>query len=125
MSSDSCDSRAPEGRRRERIATELLRIGTGLPRGCYNACEEEAAQVERLRYVLAHGCKEGLVERLRDWPGVSAVRALLEDESLEGLWFDRTREHVSRRRGTGQHFMAAHGYTPGTAFSRASRQAQQ
>src|SRR6202022_4709352 len=37
--------------------------------------EEEAAQVERLRYVLAHGCKEGLVERLRDWPGVSAVRA--------------------------------------------------
>jgi len=61
--------------------------------------EEEAAQVERLRYVLAHGCKEGLVERLRDWPGVSAVRALLEGEPLEGLWFDRTREHMARRRG--------------------------
>ncbi len=61
--------------------------------------EEEAAQVERLRYVLAHGCKEGLVERLRDWPGVSAVRALLEDEPLQGLWFDRTREHADRRRG--------------------------
>jgi REP element-mobilizing transposase RayT len=61
--------------------------------------EEEAAQVERLRYLLAHGCKEGLVERLRDWPGVSAVRALLEDEPLEGLWFDRTREHRARRRG--------------------------
>ncbi|HTQ78978.1 MAG TPA: transposase [Thermoanaerobaculia bacterium] len=61
--------------------------------------EEEAAQVERLRYILAHGCKEGLVERLRDWPGVSAVRALLEEESLEGLWFDRTREHCARRRG--------------------------
>jgi len=61
--------------------------------------DEEAAQVERLRYVLAHGCKEGLVDRLRDWPGVSAVRALLEGESLEGLWFDRTREHVARRRG--------------------------
>ncbi|HEV7518931.1 MAG TPA: hypothetical protein VGR07_21775 [Thermoanaerobaculia bacterium] len=39
--------------------------------------EAEAAEVERLRYVLAHGCKEGLVEHLRDWPGVSAVRALL------------------------------------------------
>ena len=61
--------------------------------------EEEAAQVERLRYVLAHGCKEGLVERLRDWPGVSAVRALLDDEPLDGLWFDRTREHVSRSKG--------------------------
>ncbi|HTQ78637.1 MAG TPA: transposase [Thermoanaerobaculia bacterium] len=61
--------------------------------------DEEEAQVERLRYVLAHGCKEGLVERLRDWPGLSAVRALLEEEALEGLWFDRTREHASRRRG--------------------------
>ncbi len=61
--------------------------------------EEEAAQVERLRYILAHGCKEGLVERLRDWPGVSAVRALLGEEPLEGLWFDRTREHLARRRG--------------------------
>jgi len=61
--------------------------------------DEEAAQVERLRYVLAHGCKEGLVERLRDWPGVSAVRPLLEEESLEGYWFDRTREHRARRQG--------------------------
>jgi len=61
--------------------------------------EEEEAQMERLRYVLAHGCKEGLVERLRDWPGVSAVRALLDEEPLEGLWFDRTREHHARRRG--------------------------
>jgi len=61
--------------------------------------EEEAAQGERLRYILAHGCKEGLVERLRDWPGVSAVRALLEEEPLQGYWFDRTREHADRRRG--------------------------
>jgi REP element-mobilizing transposase RayT len=61
--------------------------------------EEEGAQVDRLRYVLAHGCKEGLVEHLRDWPGVSAVRALVEGRPLEGLWFDRTRENVARRRG--------------------------
>ncbi len=61
--------------------------------------EEEAAQAERLRYILAHGVKEGLVEQLRDWPGVSAVRALLGEETLEGLWFDRTREHIARRRG--------------------------
>lgn len=61
--------------------------------------QEPAAQVERLRYVLAHGCKEGLVERLRDWPGVHAVRALLDDEPLTGYWFDRTRECLARRRG--------------------------
>src|ERR1700709_2486616 len=61
--------------------------------------EEEAAQIERLRYGLAHGCKEDLVERPRDWPGVHAVRALLEGEILEGLWFDRTQEYAARRRG--------------------------
>jgi putative transposase len=61
--------------------------------------DEEAAQVERLRYCLAHGAKEDLVERSRDWPGVHAVRALLEGEVLEGLWFDRTQEYLARRRG--------------------------
>ncbi len=60
--------------------------------------DEEAAQLERLRYGLAHGCKEDLVERPRDWPGVHAVRAMLEGEVLEGLWFDRTREYRARRR---------------------------
>jgi putative transposase len=61
--------------------------------------DEEAAQVERLRYCLAHGAKEDLVERPRDWPGVHAIRALLEGEVLEGLWFDRTQEYLARRRG--------------------------
>jgi hypothetical protein len=60
---------------------------------------EEAAQIERLRYGLAHGCKEDLVERPQDWPGVHAVRALVEGEALEGLWFDRTQEYAARRRG--------------------------
>ena len=35
---------------------------------------EEAAQIARLRYGLAHGAKEDLVDRPRDWPGVHAVR---------------------------------------------------
>ncbi len=61
--------------------------------------DEEAAQLERLRYGLAHGCKEDLVDRPRDWPGVHAVRAMLEGEVLEGLWFDRTKEYAARRRG--------------------------
>jgi REP element-mobilizing transposase RayT len=61
--------------------------------------EEEAAQVERMCYILAHGSKEGLVERPQDWPGVHCVRALLSGDSLEGLWFDRTRESKARRRG--------------------------
>ncbi len=59
---------------------------------------EEAAQIERLRYVLANGTKEGLVERPQDWPGVHAVRALLGEEVLEGIWIDRTLEYAARRR---------------------------
>jgi hypothetical protein len=53
--------------------------------------------LERLRYCLAHG--EDLVDKPRDWPGVHAVRALLDGEALEGLWFDRTQEYLARRRG--------------------------
>jgi putative transposase len=60
---------------------------------------EEGAQVERLRYGLAHGCKEDLVDRPRDWPGVHGVQALTEGKILEGLWFDRTQEYAARRRG--------------------------
>src|SRR5436305_9355794 len=40
--------------------------------------DEEAAQVERLRYCLAHGANEALADRLRDWPGVACVRAAAE-----------------------------------------------
>jgi putative transposase len=61
--------------------------------------DEEEAQVARLRYQLAHGAKEDLVDRPQDWPGVHAVRALLGGEVLEGLWFDRTQEYAARRRG--------------------------
>ncbi len=60
---------------------------------------EEKAQVARLAYCLAQGCKEHLVERVRDWPGVHCVRALLDGEPLVGYWFDRSREYAARRRG--------------------------
>ena len=37
--------------------------------------DEEVAQISRLDYVLRHGCKEGLVSRPTDWPGVHVPRA--------------------------------------------------
>jgi hypothetical protein len=61
--------------------------------------DEEAAQVDRLRYILAHGVKENLVERVLDWPGVHAARAILEDKPLTGYWLDRTQEYAARNRG--------------------------
>ncbi len=61
--------------------------------------EEETAQVERLRYVLAHGAKEDLVESPEDWPGVHCVREILGGEPLTGYYFSRTQEYAARRRG--------------------------
>lgn len=61
--------------------------------------EEESVQVNRLGYVLAHGCKEGLVARPRDWPGAHCVEALVGRRRLEGLWFDRSQEYAARMRG--------------------------
>ncbi|MGE5232493.1 MAG: transposase [Acidobacteriota bacterium] len=60
---------------------------------------ELAAQVARLRYLLAHGTKEGLVLTPSAWPGVHCLHALLDDAQLRGLWFDRSTEYEARRRG--------------------------
>jgi len=60
---------------------------------------EEEAQVSRLRYLLAHGVKEGLVRRPEHWPGVHSAESLLKGRPLQGFWFDRTREYQARRRG--------------------------
>jgi hypothetical protein len=60
--------------------------------------DEEEAQIARLRYVLAHGVKEGLVGSPCDWPGAHCARALLDGESVTGRWVDRTLEQVASRR---------------------------
>ncbi len=59
---------------------------------------EEEAQIARLRYVLAHGVKEGLVSSPFDWPGAHCAKALLENQPVSGRWIDRTLEHTAARR---------------------------
>lgn len=65
--------------------------------------EEEGAQIGRLKYLLSHGCKEGLVARPEDWPGVHGIHALLTGEPLLGRWFDRTKEYTARSRSERVH----------------------
>jgi len=60
--------------------------------------DEEAAQVDRLTYILANGVKENLVARIEDWPGVHSAHALLSGEPLEGIWYDRTFARTLRLR---------------------------
>lgn len=58
---------------------------------------DERALLERARYILSHGCKEDLVERPADWPGVGCAEALSRGVKLRGTWYDRTKEYRSRR----------------------------
>lgn len=54
--------------------------------------DEDAAQIDRLHYILVNGCKENLVSSPLDWPGVSSTRALVAGEQLQGVWINRTQE---------------------------------
>ena len=50
---------------------------------------EEAAQAARLRYLLSHGVKEGLVARPQDWPGVNTLAHRLKgQDSIPARWED-------------------------------------
>jgi putative transposase len=59
---------------------------------------DEQSQPARLRYILQNGCKEGLVDRPRDWPGPTCVHALTRGKKLRGTWYDRTAEARAPRR---------------------------
>lgn len=63
----------------------------------------EYEQVDRLRYILANGPKDRLVASPRDWPGATALPALLSGTPLKGLWFNRTKEYAARRAGKAFH----------------------
>ena len=58
---------------------------------------DDRALLERARYILSHGCKEDLVGRPADWPGIQCADALSRGAKLRGTWYDRTKEYRSRR----------------------------
>jgi REP element-mobilizing transposase RayT len=51
---------------------------------------DEGAQVARLKYCLSQGCKEGLVDRANEWPGVHCVDALVCGRALGGSCLERS-----------------------------------
>src|ERR1017187_8355150 len=60
---------------------------------------DEKAAHARLRYILAHGAKEGLVGTPAAWPGPNCIAALTTGAILRGTWFDRSAEYLARQRG--------------------------
>ena len=59
---------------------------------------DDTALVGRLRYVLAHGVKEGLVERSAEWPGLTCLPQLLGPARRVFRWFNWTKRWSKRRR---------------------------
>ena len=57
---------------------------------CTPVTDEEEIQVARLKYLLSQGCKEGLVNSPRQWPGVHCAKALMTGQGIPGVWVDRT-----------------------------------
>ena len=66
---------------------------------CIPVSDEPAAQEARLRYLLCHGCKEGLVHSPRDWPGIHSATALCDGTPIQGTWISRTEYWKARNRG--------------------------
>lgn len=52
---------------------------------------DDAALLDKLRYVLAHGVKEGLVRRCSEWPGLSALPFLRDGGPRTFRWWNWTR----------------------------------
>ncbi len=58
---------------------------------------EEGGEIQIFKYLLAHGCKENLVSRPIDWPGINPARAILSGRNLRGHWVNRTGLYNARR----------------------------
>jgi len=87
----------------QKLSTEIRRLYDwegSLWQGRYHAIpieNDERAQVSRLRYILSHGVKEGLVRKCAEWPGAHCVTALTESERLSGTWYDRSAQYRANR----------------------------
>ena len=67
-------------------------------RGSVIAVLDGAAQIDRLRYILAQGPKSNLVASPRDWPGACSTRALLGDMTIPAVYrsLDARRRNARR-----------------------------
>lgn len=52
---------------------------------------DEEALLSRVRYIISHGVKEGLVRTCQEWPGLSSLPELLGARPRQFSWFDWSR----------------------------------
>jgi REP element-mobilizing transposase RayT len=66
---------------------------------------DEEALLERVRYIIAHGVKEGLVRTWREWPGLNSVPEMLGKPVRSFRWFNWSRRWAARStKGPAAHF---------------------
>lgn len=65
---------------------------------------DDEALFGRIRYVLAHGVKERLVQRCEEWPGLSSLAMMLGDATRSAKWFNWTRRWNNRTTGSRDRF---------------------
>ena len=53
----------------------------------------------RIRYILSHGVKEGLVGSCREWPGLTSLPMMLDGEARSFRWFHWSNRWKWRRDG--------------------------
>jgi len=59
---------------------------------------DEVALLGRVRYMLAHGPKEGLVRKCTEWPGLSSLTMMLDGLPRRFRWFNWTLKSKMRQR---------------------------
>ncbi|MEM8996877.1 MAG: transposase [Acidobacteriota bacterium] len=59
--------------------------------------DEPEIHIQRLKYLLSQGAKEGLVLSPSDWPGIHCARALAAGDPILGVWVDRTGLYAARQ----------------------------
>jgi REP element-mobilizing transposase RayT len=59
---------------------------------------DEAALEDRVRYVLAHGVKEGLVRHAEDWEGLHCAEQFADGKPRTFTWFSWTQRWAAKHR---------------------------
>jgi REP element-mobilizing transposase RayT len=60
---------------------------------------DDEALIGRIRYILSHGVKEGYVATCREWPGLSSLEMMLDDQPRRYRWFHWSDRWKERRAG--------------------------
>ncbi len=58
---------------------------------------DDESLVALLRYILSQGVKDGLVRRVRDWPGLNCLRMLVRGPVRSLPWFSWSKRWASRK----------------------------